>query len=124
MTELTSIDEIGEWLDQRELYMEAHLIKRKHDEDSGEVASTYLAMAVSAAPDRYGQRPVVTSADGIPVRWPAPAWSADPCGVEPPLGFSIDELPALGGASGPLPDTEVTRAPVSGGRESGHGRQR
>jgi hypothetical protein len=87
--ELTSVEEIAEYLDQRQL------------------------------PDSAGERPVVTSADGIAFNWPAPAWSIDPCGIEPPLNYSIDELPALGGASAPLhnsTDTEVAGAPVQDGR--------
>jgi hypothetical protein len=26
----------------------------------------------------------------------APEWARDPCGPEPPLGFSVDEVPDLG----------------------------
>jgi hypothetical protein len=119
--ELNGLDEIGEYLDQRELYGIATMIKRKQDEASGaEGASTYLAMALSAPVERGHERPCITGASStlmLPLRLPANSpWASDPVGDEPPLGFSIDELPALGGASAPLHDTEDAKA-VQGGRE-------
>jgi hypothetical protein len=104
MVELNGLDEIAEWLDQRELYGVATMLKRRADEESAEGPgpTTYLGMQVAAPVERGHERPVVTSADGIAFRWPGPAWSADPCGVEPPLNFSVDEVPPnCGGASRP-----------------------
>jgi hypothetical protein len=119
--ELISIDEIAEWLDQRAMYQEAHLIKRRQDEVAeGPVASTYLALAVAEPVDRYGQRPQVTGSDAMVL--PAPAWCHDPTGIEPPTGYAIDQLPALGGASGePLHSTGIADAgaQVSADREDG-----
>ena len=97
------LNEIAEYLDQRELYIGAHMIKRRQDEDSGaEGASTYLAMALSAPVERGHERPCITGASKnlmLPLRLPTNSpWAGDPVGDELPLGFSIDELPALGGS--------------------------
>ena len=128
MVELNGLDEIAEWLDQRELYGVATMLKRRADEESAEGPgpTTYLGMQVAAPVERGHERPVVTSGDGVAFRWPAPQWSADVVGQEPPLGVDISEVgAALGGASEPLPDSEVTEAPVSGRAKDGtDGRQR
>ena len=105
MIEWAGLDEIAEWLEERELYIGAHMIKRRQDEDSGaEGASTYLAMALSAPVERGHERPCITGASStlmLPLRLPANSpWASDPVGDEPPLGFSIDEVGALGGAGG------------------------
>jgi hypothetical protein len=121
MIELTSVDEISDYLDQRQLYGMATMIKRDRDKVEGEPANTYLALAVAAPPDRYGERPVITSADGIAFRWPAPAWSADVVGTERPLGY-IDEVGALGGAGGshePGSGSVEIAAPAQSGGENG-----
>jgi hypothetical protein len=105
--ELISIEEIADYLDQRAYYQGAYLmsmIKRQGDGPE-EPASTYLAMAMAdPAEGRFGVRPQVTGAGAVML--PAPEWSADPCGIEPPLGYSIEDLPAVGGASEPLPGRE------------------
>ena len=113
---------IAEYLDQRELYMGATMIKRRQDEEAqGPEPTTYLGLAV-AAPEvggRFGVRPVVVGATEVPVALPASGpWAGDPCGDELPLGFSIEELPALGGASEPLRCVEVSAPQVLVGQES------
>ena len=101
---------IGEYLDQRELYGIATMIRRRQDEEAqGSEPTTYLGMQVSAPVDRAGQRPQVTGAAEMVVL-PGPAWSHDPTGIEPPLGIDISELPALGGASEPLCCVEIPHA--------------
>jgi hypothetical protein len=127
--QLNGVDELSDWLDDREYYQGAHImavIRRQGDQPEGPGPSTYLGLQVTAPADRYGERPVVTSGDGVAFRWPAPQWSADVVGQEPPLGVDISEVgAALGGASEPLPDSEVTEAPVSGRAKDGtDGRQR
>src|SRR6516162_8121907 len=97
MTVELNADLIVDYLWQRELYLGAHMIKRDKDAESGMEPSTYLGMQVTAPADR-GQRPQVPGAAMVVL--PAPAWCHDPCGDEPPLGYSIDEVgAALGGAS-------------------------
>jgi hypothetical protein len=55
---------IGEYLDQRELYGIATMIRRRQDEEAqGPEPRTYLGMQVAAPVDRAGQRPMVTGAD-------------------------------------------------------------
>jgi hypothetical protein len=101
--ELNGLDEIGEYLDQRDLYIGAHMIKRRQDETEGERSepTSYLAMAVSdPGLGRFGVKPMVTGADAVALPAGGP-WAGDVVGQEPPLGFSIEELPALGGASEP-----------------------
>jgi hypothetical protein len=131
--ELTSIDEIADWLDQRELYMEAHLIKRRQDEAEAEGPgpTTYLGLAVSAPEvgGRFGVRPMVTGSGPVPPALPGPAWCTKVVGDELPYGVNIDEVgAALGGAGGlaiageniadePLRCVEVSEAPVSGSRK-------
>jgi hypothetical protein len=45
---------------------------------------------------RYRQRPVrINGSDPVVVPPAAPAWSHDPCGPEPPLGYSVDEVPDM-----------------------------
>jgi hypothetical protein len=123
MIELNGLDEIAEWLDQREMYIGAHMIKRRQDEEAqGLEPTTYLGLAMAAPVDRGGQRPMVTGATEVPVALPASGpWAGDPVPMEEPLGFSIDELPALGGAgSEPLHSAgiEVSAPQVSVGQES------
>jgi hypothetical protein len=116
----TNIDEIGEYLDERDMYQGAHIMKRRQgDQPEGPGPSTYLALAVSA-PDvggRFGVRPMVTGADAVAL--PGSAWCTKVVGDELPLNYSIEELPALGGASAPLPGIEVADEAVSAGREDG-----
>jgi hypothetical protein len=114
---------IAEYLDQRELYIGAHMIKPRQDEERGPEPTTYLGLAV-AAPEvggRLGVKPVVVGATEVPPALPASGpWAAgDPVGDELPLGFSIDELPALGGASEPLHSSVEIAAPASVGTEDG-----
>jgi hypothetical protein len=93
-------DLIAEYLEQRELYGVAQMIRRQDErgEPEGPQASTYLAMAVAEPVGRFGVRPMVTGAGFSAL--PGPAWCHDPTGTEPPLGFSIEEVgAALGGAS-------------------------
>jgi hypothetical protein len=106
---------IAEYLDQRELYGVATMLKRRADEESAEGPgpTTYLGLAVTAPVERGHERPVVTSGDGIGFRWPAPEWSADPCGVEPPLNFSVDEVPPnCGGAGGQIVREGIANEPL------------
>jgi hypothetical protein len=126
-------DLIAEYLDQRELYAMAQMIKRDRDEEAGEPASMYLAMALSAPVERGHERPRVTGAsglDGAPAAYMLPLsmpvgspWAGDPVPDEPPLGFSIEEVGALGGAggqhNGPVGNgSEVSAGPqVSSGRD-------
>jgi hypothetical protein len=54
---------------------------------------------------RFGyQRPTVVGTEPtVRIPGPVPAWLEGPQpGDEPPLGFSVDELPALGGAGEPV----------------------
>jgi hypothetical protein len=112
---------IAEYLWQRELYIGATMIKRRQDEEAqGPEPTTYLGLAV-AAPEvggRFGAKPMVTGAGPVPPALPAsgPWAGGDPVGNEEPLNFSIDELPALGGASEPLHSAgvEVSAPQVSG----------
>ena len=97
------LNEIAEYLDQRELYIGAHImIRRDRDKVEGSEPSTYLAMALSAPVERGHERPCITGASKnlmLPLRLPTNSpWAGDPVGDELPLGFSIDELPALGGS--------------------------
>jgi hypothetical protein len=119
----TNIDEIGEYLDQRELYWSAHMIRRQGErgEPEGPEPTTYLGLAV-AAPEvggRFGVKPVVVGATEVPVALPASGpWASDPCGIEPPLGFSIEEVGALGGAGGGSTLTEHIDEPIRAGVET------
>jgi hypothetical protein len=60
--ELVGLVEIAaDWLDQRELYMGATMIRRDKDKAEGPPASTYLAMAVAdEVGGRFGIKPQVT----------------------------------------------------------------
>jgi hypothetical protein len=104
------------------------MIKRRNDEVAeGPAASTYLAMAVAAPGGRFGERPMVTGAAEIAPALPGPGWCTKVVGDELPTGYSIEDLPALGGAGNePLHSTGIADAieGVSADRESGHGRQR
>jgi hypothetical protein len=95
---------IAEYLDQRELYGIATMIKRRQDEEAqGPEPTTYLGLALSAPEvgGRFGVKPMVTGATEVPVALPASGpWAGDPVGDELPLGFSIEEVGALGGAGG------------------------
>ena len=122
MTVELSGELIAEYLDQRELYRIATMIKRRQDEESGPEPSTYLAMAVAAPVGRFGVKPIVTGAsvvgDMLPL--PIPAWCHDPTGIEPPLGFSIEVVGALGGAGGQhesVGNGVEIAAPAAGGGE-------
>jgi hypothetical protein len=101
------LNEIAEYLDQRELYIGAHImIRRDRDKVEGEGSepSTYLAMALSAPVERGHERPCITGASStlmLPLRLPTNSpWAGDPVPMEEPLGFSIEEVGALGGAGG------------------------
>jgi hypothetical protein len=119
----TNVDEIGEYLQERELYGVAIMLKRRADEESAEGPgpTTFLGLQM-AEPGlgRFGVKPMVTGATEMPVALPAsgPWAGGDPVGDEGPLGFSIDELPALGGASAsePLPGAEVSPSFDGAGR--------
>ena len=87
------------------------MIKRRQDEEAqGPEPTTYLGLAVAdEVGGRFGVKPMVTGSG--PLVLPGPAWCHDPTGIEPPLGFSIDEVgAALGGASEPLRCVEVSEA--------------
>jgi hypothetical protein len=114
---------IAEYLEQRELYGVANMIRRQGErrEPEGPQPTTYLGLAIAAPVERGHERPCITGATEqpmLPLRLPTNSpWASDPCGTEPPLGFSIDELPALGGASEPIgTGVEISEA-VQGGRE-------
>ena len=119
------LNEIAEYLDQRELYIGAHImIRRDRDKVEGSEPSTYLAMALSAPVERGHERPCITGASStlmLPLRLPTNSpWAGDPVPMEEPLGFSIDELPALGGASEPLHSSVEIAAPAQvSGADSG-----
>ena len=124
---------IAEYLDQRELYGIATMIKRRQDEEAqGPEPTTYLGLALSAPEvgGRFGVKPMVTGATEVPVALPAsgPWAGGDPCGIEPPLNFAIDEVgAALGGAgSEPLHSAgaEVSSPQVSGCAEEHDSGQR
>ena len=122
---------IAEYLEERELYAGAHIMIRRQGERSepeGPEPTTYLGLAV-AAPEvggRFGIKPQVTGAGPVPPALPASGpWAGDPVGNEEPLNFSIDELPALGGASEPIGNGVEVSAPVQGGaKDRGDGEQR
>ena len=110
---------IAEYLEERELYAGAHIMIRRQGERSepeGPEPTTYLGLAV-AAPEvggRFGIKPQVTGVGPVPPALPASGpWAGDPVGNEEPLNFSIDELPALGGASEPLHSSVEIAAPAS-----------
>jgi hypothetical protein len=115
--ELISIEEISNYLDERQYFQGAYLmavIRRQGDGPEEPGANTYLGMQVAAPPDRYGERPVVTSAEVF--SWPAPAWSADVVGQEPPLGINIEEVgTALGGAGGQIFRENIADEPIGNG---------
>jgi hypothetical protein len=119
----TNIDELAEYLWQREMYIGAHMIKRKQDEEAVPPASTYLAMAVAEPAGRFGVKPMVTGSGPVPSALPASGpWAGDPVGDELPLGFSIEEVgAALGGAGGqyepPVGNGVEVSVPVQGSAE-------
>jgi hypothetical protein len=57
--------------------------------------TTYLAQTLLADPapgGRYaGPRPHVNGSEPTVPVGAAPEWSRDPCGPEPPLGYSVDD---------------------------------
>jgi hypothetical protein len=93
------------------------MIKRDRDKAEGEEPTTYLglAMAASDAGGRFStEKPSVVGSTAVPPALPASGpWAGDPVGNEEPLNFSIEELPALGGASEPLRCVEVS-TPLDG----------
>ena len=113
--ELVGLVEIADWLDQREMYIGAHMIKRDKDEAEGSAPNTYLGLQV-AAPEvggRFGVKPMVTGSGPVPPALPSGGpWAGDQVPMEEPLGFSIEELPALGGASEPLHSSVEIAAPA------------
>ena len=119
----TNIDEAADEVELRELWSIATMIRRRQDEEAGPPASTYLAMAVADdVGGRFGVKPQVTGSQPIAPALPAsgPWAGGDPCGDELPLGFSIEELPALGGASEPLRSSVEIEAPAQvSGADSG-----
>jgi hypothetical protein len=104
MTVETNIDEAADEVELRELWSIATMIRRRQDEEAqGPEPTTYLGLALSAPEvgGRFGVKPVVVGSGPVPVAMPASGpWAGDPCGIEPPLGFSIEEVGALGGAGG------------------------
>jgi hypothetical protein len=78
--------------------------------------STFHQHAQSAANDTGGGRfaslgaPTVTGATAIPKYPAAGAHQSDPVGIEPPLGFSVNDMPGLenpaGSSSGVLQPVE------------------
>jgi hypothetical protein len=121
---------IAEYLDQRELYGVAHImIRRRGDQGNDEAGEprTYLGTAlVGRAEDNRGQV-YVTGSTAVPEgpRLPASSpWAGDPVPMEEPLGFSIDELPALGGASELLRSVEISEAVQAGQESDANGEQR
>jgi hypothetical protein len=91
---------IAEYLDERELYAMAHMIRRQGErsepgnDEAGE-PRTFLGQAlIGRAEDNRGQV-FVTGSTAVPevARLPASSpWSGDPVGQELPLGFSIEWL--------------------------------
>jgi hypothetical protein len=107
----TNIDEAVEQVEWRELWSIATMIRRQGErsEPQGPPASTYLAMAMAAPVDRGAQRPMVTGADLSAL--PGPGWCHDPTGQEPPLNYSVDEVPPnCGGAGGTIAVVGENRA--------------
>jgi hypothetical protein len=121
------LNEIAEYLDQRELYGVAHMVIRRQGERGeaqGAEPTTYLGLAMAAPMAAGHERPCITGASStlmLPLRLPTNSpWAGDPVPMEEPLGFSIDELPALGGASEPLHSSVEIAAPAQvGGEGSG-----
>ena len=116
------LNEIAEYLDQRELYIGAHImIRRDRDKVEGPEPTTYLGLAMAAPVAAGHERPCITGASStlmLPLRLPTNSpWAGDPVPMEEPLGFSIDELPALGGASEPLRSSVEVSTPVQGSAE-------
>jgi hypothetical protein len=114
--------EVGEEVETIMWWRACCMIRRDKDAVEGPQASTYLAMAMAEPGGRFGAKPMVTGAAEMVVL-PGPAWCHDPTGIEPPLGFSIEEVgAALGGAgSEPLHSAgvEVSSPQVSSGQKSG-----
>ena len=100
------------------------MIRRDRDKVEGPEPTTYLGLAMAAPVAAGHERPCITGASKtlmLPLRHPANSlWAGDPVPIEPPLGFSIDELPALGGASEPLHSSFEIAAPAQfSGERSG-----
>jgi hypothetical protein len=98
----TNVDEAAEQIELRVLWRSTMTELSKKDA----IPTTYLGLQM-VAPDvaaggRFGVvKPMVTGATEVPVALPASGpWAGDPCGDELPLGFSIEEVGALGGAGG------------------------
>jgi hypothetical protein len=69
-----------------------------HDIARGEAGTVTGRYAAQAATRVTGSEPPIrhaTVGSDPPVPY-APHWLADPCGPEPPLGYSIEEHPAVG----------------------------
>jgi hypothetical protein len=98
-------DLIAEYIEERELYGVAQMIRRQGDQGNDEAGEprTYLGTAlIGRAEDNRGQV-FVTGSTAVPEgpRLPASSpWASDPVPMEEPLGFSIEEVGALGGAGG------------------------
>ena len=131
MTVETNIDEAADEVELRELWSIATMIRRRQDEEAGPPASTYLAMAVADdVGGRFGVKPQVTGSQPIAPALPAsgPWAGGDPCGIEPPLNFAIDEVGAALGGAGSEPvhsaGAEVSSPQVSGCAEEHDSGQR
>jgi hypothetical protein len=79
--------------------------KKKIMENDRKARSTYHAIASSAADDLAGgkfaqagnkQTVVGSSSISYPAQPSTSPWHNDPCGVEPPLGFSVEDQPTTG----------------------------
>jgi hypothetical protein len=98
--------EVGEAVETIMWWRACCMIKRKQDEGEGErsAPTSYLGLQM-ADPGfgRFGVRPLITGATEVAAALPAGGPWHDPVGQEPPLGFSVDEVPPnCGGAGGTI----------------------
>jgi hypothetical protein len=118
--------EVGEEVETIMLWRAGCMVIRRqgvtHDE-AGE-PTTYLGLATVAPVEAGHERPTIVGSTAVPqvARLPASSpWARDPCGDEGPLGYSIEDLPAVGGAGGshggPIGAGVEISAPVSGRAE-------
>jgi hypothetical protein len=114
----TNVDEAAEQIELRVLWRSTMTELSKKDA----IPTTYLGLQM-VAPDvcaggRFGVvKPMVVGSTAFPAALPGSAWSTEVVGNEEPLNFSIEELPALGGASEPLHSSVEVSAPVQGSAE-------
>jgi hypothetical protein len=79
--------------------------RREILENDRKVKGTYMSIAEAAADELAGgrfaqtankQRVIGTGPIVYPAQPENSPWRCDPCGIEPPLGFSVNDQPAVG----------------------------